>query len=293
MDENAEAIAVVEEALEQIEKKALKPVPEKVDYTLMVSASKLLPFLSALKCIRGDVILEVSDKGWHVQAVDSAHVSYAEVSLTDMAFDAIIPSITGTTQVSKFILPTGQLYSMVKRAMQGGSARSVGDNLVLRIEHNVDDIRYTIKYDFTVQEIVVGNSFAGISSPTKVGLDEAKLTHVATTDWHKMVARIKIAAEVDKDHIILENREGELWVAAGSEHAKQSFASKIADYCTGEAGIKTVYPVEWLLPIIRSVNLDRAKVLFAKDWPLVIRFDAGFLNGRFIVAPRIDNSDSH
>ncbi len=249
-------------------------------------ASSLKAFVAQIEHLVDEAKVVADKDGWHVRAVDPAHVAMVELHLTDLidGFERVrstnaLERIDGPVE---FGIDLTKMREVLRLAKKDETVAMTAD-----LPDDEDRDRIAVSIGRTTRTMAAIDT-SGMSDPRVPVLNlPAKLT-VAAEDLLEAAK----ACESIADHARLTaSREG-LNVFAEGDTDKVSFDLE-ADvaYVQGEEGNATsLFPLDYLSAFVKAAKTGPLVVQLGTDYPIRVDWD-GPTKGTWLCAPRIETDE--
>jgi proliferating cell nuclear antigen len=255
-----------------------------------VETKALKTFLAQVEAIADEARVISDLDGWHVKAVDPAHVAMIEVTLPFAAFSrnrtfwAENPPSDGPEkpEIVEFGIDVEKLVKKLKSV----KADEVG------LIYTENDTRGNIRLTFGSRQDDIGTiDTAGMSDPkvpTMTFNTEFKISA-------KMLRRVVDAAGEISDHVTLttetdeEGRNRLVATAEGDVDKYREVFLEEVEWVRGQGGPqKSIFPLDYLDSFLKPVKDEILTVQMGTDYPLRIDW-SGVTKGTYLCAPRIES----
>ncbi len=249
-------------------------------------ASSLKAFVAQIEHLVDEAKVVADKDGWHVRAVDPAHVAMVELHLTDL-IDGF-ERVRSTNALERIDGPVEFGIDLTK--MQEVLRLAKKDDVVkldIDLPDAQDKDRITVQVGRTTRTMNALDT-ADMADPKLPALNlNAKLT-VATQDLSEAVK----ACESISDHIRLTATHDGLNVAAEGDTDKVSLDLVAeVEYVQGEEGqASSLFPLDYFASFVkaaRTAKVERLVMQLGTDYPIRVGWD-GATKGTYLCAPRIE-----
>ncbi len=289
-EETAGKVAAADEA-EAEPKEQEPPEPPKPRrlprrFEFAIKASSLKAFLAHLEHLVDEARVHATEDGWHVLAVDPAHVAMVDLTLTDLldAFERV-PSTNTLRPIEEgveFGIDVTKMKEVLRLAKKDDTVLVIVD-----LPDTEDKDRITVEIGRTKRTMSAINT-ADMSDPKVPALNlPAKLT-VRAEDLLEAVK----ACESISDHVRLTaTRDGLNILAEGDvDKVSMDFEADVA-YVQGEEGkVSSLFPLDYLSAFVKAAKVGPLVVQLGTDYPIRMDWD-GTTKGIYMLAPRIETTE--
>ncbi len=297
-----EDVQVHEEGLEAEEEAALAEAEAEYDeqepeeppkqprtprrYEFALQASALKAFLAQIGHLVDEAKVCATRDGWHVLAVDPAHVAMIDLSLTDPidCFERVrstnaLERIGGEVE---FGIDLTKMQEVLRLAKKDDTVHMAVD-----LPDADDKDRITVEIGRTTRSMPAIDA-SGMADPKVPALDlPAKVTMAA----EDLLEAVK-AAESISDHVRLTATHDGLNVFAEGDTDKVSMDFRHGETCEVEmSGDKwtSLFPLDYFGTFLKVVKGERLVVCLGTDYPVRVDWE-GTTKGTYLLAPRIEES---
>ena len=222
--------------------------------------------------------------GWHVRAVDPAHVALIDVHLTDVV-DAV-ERMDGTPRSLQDDVPFGadveKLLALVKKAKREDIVRIAAD-----LPNASDQDMLTVEMG-GMRRTMAPIDTADLTDPRIPALTLPAKVEIAAAD----LLDASRAAEDVSDHVRLTATRDGLSVSAEGDMDKVSI-----DFRRGESvevelrgpgdAYSSLFPLDYLTSFLKTVKREALVLRLGTDYPVRLDWD-GMTKGTYLCAPRIE-----
>ncbi len=288
-EEEAElAQAEAEEDEQEPEEPPKAPrIPRRFEFAL--KASSLKAFVALLEHLVDEAKVVADKDGWHVRAVDPAHVAMVDLHLTDLidAFERVrstntLERIEGQVDFGLDLVKMKEILRLAKKD------DTVAMTVDLPSDEDKDRIAVTIGRTTRTMAAI---DTSGMADPKVPVLNlPAKLTVTA----EDLLEAVK-ACEPISDHVRLTATLEGLNVFAEGDTDKVSLDLE-ADvaYVQGEEGKATsLFPLDYFSAFVKAAKVAKVEALVVQlgtDYPVRVDWD-GATKGTWLCAPRIETDE--
>ncbi len=257
--------------------------PRRFEFAFL--AEPLRAFLAQVAQLVDGAKVIANGDGWHVRAVDAAHVALIDVHLTDVV-DAL-ESVEGTTRALSadvaFGVDVEKLVALVKKARKDEVVRiaaelpNASDHDVLTIE--LGGMTRTMALIDTAD--MPDPRIPVLNLPAKVEIAAADLLNVAK------------AAEDVSDHVRLSVTRDGLTVRAEGDVDKVSINFRHGENVEVEIqgpedSHSSLFPLDYVTAFLKTVKGEALVLRLGTDYPVRMDWD-GTTKGAYLCAPRIES----
>ncbi len=258
-------------------------IPRRFEFA--VKASSLKAFLAHLEHLVDEAKVHATRDGWHVLAVDPAHVAMVDLILTDLldAFERVrgTNALRPVEEDVAFGIDLTKMKEVLRLAKKDDTVRVIVD-----LPDAEDKDRITVEIGRTTRTMAAIDT-ADIADPKVPALNlPAKLT-VAAEDLLEAVK----AAESISDHVRLTATRDGLNVTAEGDVDKVSLNIAVeVEYIQGEEGKATsLFPLDYFSAFVKAAKAGPLVLRLGTDYPVRVDWD-GATKGTYLLAPRIEES---
>lgn len=258
--------------------------PRRFEFAL--KASDLKAFVALLDHMTDEAKVVANQDGWHVRAVDPAHVAMIETHVPDLidCFERVystksLERIEGDVAFGLDLPKMKEILRLVKK------------DAVVSMDVDLPDLedkdRITVETGRTTRTMSSIDT-EGMSDPKLPALNLTARLTVAVAD---LIEAVKAAEDIT-DHVRLTVTKSGLNVLGEGEVDKMSMdlPADVA-YVQGEEGKATsLYPLDYLakfLKAVRAARIENLVVQLGTDLPIRVDWD-GAVKGTWLCAPRIE-----
>jgi proliferating cell nuclear antigen len=276
-----EAEAEAEAPVEPPEEPPKPPRPPR-RFEFAFQAGPLRTFLAQVAHLVDEAKIVASKDGWHVKAVDPAHIAMIDARLTDLidCFErrnGVLERIDGEVA---FGVDVEKLLALVKKAKKDETIRLSAD---LPNPEDKDELTLEIG---AMRRTMVAIDTADMSDPKVPVLNlRAKVEIAAET-----LLEAAKACEDITDHVRLTaTREG-LNVYGEGDVDTMSMDFRHGDEVQVETGDRytSLFPLDYLMAFLKVVKDEKLVVQLDTDYPVRVDWD-GVTKGTYLLAPRIES----
>ncbi len=247
-------------------------------------AAPLRAFLAQVAQLADEAKVIANGEGWHIRAVDAAHVALIDVHLTD-AVD-VLERLHGAPQAITadvaFGVDVEKLLALVKKAKKDDVVRIAAelpnaldrDELAVELGGMTRTMAPIDTADLSDPRIPV------LNLPAKVELAAADLLNAAkaaedVSDHVRLSVTgdgLTVRAEGDVDNVSIDFRQGEN-VEVQIQGPEDSYSS--------------LFPLDYLTAFLKTVKGEALVLCLGTDYPVRVDWD-GTTKGTYLCAPRIE-----
>ncbi len=262
-------------------------VPRRFEFAF--KASSLKAFVAHLEHLVEEAKVTADKDGWHVLAVDPAHVALVELHLTDLidAFERVrstntLERIDGPVEFGIDLTKMKEVLHLAKKD------ETVHMTVDLPDDEDRDRIAVTIGRTTRTMAAI---DTSGMADPKVPALNlPAKLT-VAADD---LVEAVKACESVSDRVRLTATREG-LNVAAEGDTDKVSLdlEADVAYVHGGEGQATSLFPLDYFSAFVRAAKVAKVEALVVQlgtDYPIRVDWE-GPTKGTWLCAPRIETTE--
>ena len=260
-------------------------------FEFSAKAPSLKAFVAELEPLTDEVTVVANDAGWHVTAVDPAHVAMIELHPPDLidCFERVLGTNTleRVPEDIRFGLDLVKLKDVLKAAKKDDAVYMVMD-----LPDGDDKDRITVDVGRTKRTMPAIDT-AGMADPTFPPLDLPARFTVRTQEILEAVR----ACEAVSDHVRLTVSRDNLNVLAEGDTDKVSLdlAVDVAYVKTDGGTATSLFPLDYLGKFVKAVGprggkVEALTVQLGTDLPIRVDWD-GATKGTWLCAPRIETTE--
>ena len=253
-------------------------------FEFRVGAAPLKAFVALLEPLADEVKVTANESGWHVKAVDPAHVAMVDLTLAELpsAFERRAGVLERIADDVVFGLDLTKMKEILRLAKKDDAVA-----FVLDLPDAEDQDRITLEIGRTKRTMAAVDT-TDMADPKVPGLNlPAKLT-VAMKD---LLEAVKAAESVSDHARLTATREGLNVTAEGDVDKVSLDLEASVDYVQGEEGRATsLFPLDYLAAFVKAVReakVEELVVQLGTDYPIRVDWD-GAVKGTYLCAPRIE-----
>ena len=254
-------------------------------FEFRADARTLKAFVAQLDHLVDEVRVHLTGDGWHVLAVDAAHVAMVDLRLDGM--DGFERRAEGIGRID-YGIAFGMDMTKLKEALRlAKKDAEVGVTLDLPDPDEKD--RITVEIGPIMRTMAVVDT-SGMADPRVPTLNLPATVTIPATDLLEATK----ALESITDHVRLTvTREG-LTVLGEGDVDKASLVFRPADGCevemSGDEQHTSLFPLDYLQAFLKSVKSEKVVLRLGTDYPVRADWD-GATRGTYLLAPRIENPE--
>jgi proliferating cell nuclear antigen len=281
-----EADVQAEEAEEPLQEPPTPPRPPR-RFEFAFRAEPLKAFLGQVAQLVDEAKLVANREGWHVRAVDAAHVALIDVHLTDVA-DAL-ERVDGTPQSLRedvaFGVDVEKLFALVKKAKKDDIVRIAAD---LPNASGKDEL--TVEMG-GMTRTMAPIDIADLADPRIPGLTLPATIEMGAAD---LLLAAKAAEDVS-DHLRLTVTRDGLTVSAEGDVDKVSIDFRRGEnveveFQGSEEAYSSLFALDYLISFLKTVKHETLVLRLGTDFPVRVDW-VGTTRGTYLCAPRIETPE--
>lgn len=257
------------------------------NFVFTCPSEKLLRFFQFSSVISDECILEITREGWGITTVDRAHISMAVSRFALQNFDDY--RIGADESSFKIYLPLNEVSGAIKRV-----ASLAGKKAQMKFSVSVDGSQGLVFTTYVVESEGVTERFR--TNASVESLPNPKVPQLADyplrvfMDWKKLQKCLKAASNV-AETVRFFREGGKLRLRAGkNEDDTQLLLTLAGIQNEGRDGYGSTFPSDYLRLIAGAGDFDRVTIKVGNEFPLVLEFDCGWMNGTILLAPRQEDA---
>jgi proliferating cell nuclear antigen len=241
---------------------------------MIISLKNLKEVTDLLNTVVTEAKFKVTPEGLSVKAVDPAHVAMVCIDIPKGAFVEYAPD--GDEEIA---IDVERMKSVIKLASSSDLVTVSRDGGKLKFEINT---------------IVKSISLLDNSSVTTPRVPQVSSENYVVMSKGDLERGLKAAEDVsDSIRLTLSGSEFRAKSSSDSEESEMILSKDMLKEIKCAQAIKSSYPLEYLLKLVKSLSsADEIKLSFKDDYPLTIDFNFGqgteSVKGNFLLAPRME-----